>query len=287
MTAKEEIDLKSLAGKTALVTGGSRGAGRGIAVELGKAGATVYVTGRSVRGVTTNGFPGSVDDTVEEIVKHGGEAYACRCDHTRDGDTQAVIERIRQERGSLHILVNNVWGLHDLEVGLQPKPFWEYPLDMWDAMFQGGVRAQIATSHYAIPLMLESGSGLIVHTTFWDHDKYLGTFFYDLAKNAINRTVFGLAHDLKDTKLTAVAVSPGWMRTELVLQSFNTDEAHWREVEALRQTESTHYIGRAVAALAGDGEVSLKHGQALQVGKLALEYGFTDADGRVVPPFEV
>lgn len=277
--------MKSLAGKIALVTGGSRGAGKGIAVELGKAGATVYVSGRSLRGAATNGFPGSIDETVEEIVKEGGKAYACRCDHTRDEETQALIERIRQEQGRLDILVNNVWGLHDLEVGLQPKPAWEYPLAMWDAMFQRGLRAQIATNHYAIPLMLEADCGLIVHTTFWDQDKYLGTFFYDLAKNAINRSVFGLAHDLKNTKLTAVAVSPGWMRTELVLQNFNTDEDHWSEVEALKHTESPHYIGRAVSALAGDDEVRLKNGQVLLVGKLAQEYGFTDMDGRVIPPF--
>lgn len=279
------MNLKRLAGKIALVTGGSRGAGRGIAVELGKAGAVVYVSGRSLRGTTTHGFPGSIDETVEEIRSHGGEAYACRCDHTRDEDTQALIERIRQEQGRLHILVNNVWGLHDLEVNLQSGPFWEYPLNMWDAMFQNGVRPQIATNHYAIPLMLEADSGLIVHTTFQDQDKYLGTFYYDLAKNAINRSVLGLAHDLKSTEITVVAVSPGWMRTELVLRNFGTDEDHWKEVEALKHTESPYYVGRAVSALAGDDEVKLKNGLVLQVGDLAQEYGFTDIDGRFIPPF--
>ncbi len=196
-----------------------------------------------------------------------------------------MIERIRQEQGRLHILVNNVWGLHDLEVNLQSKPFWEYPLNMWDAMFQNGVRPQIATNHYAIPLMLEADSGLIVHTTFQDQDKYLGTFYYDLAKNTINRSVLGLAHDLKSTEITVVAVSPGWMRTELVLRNFGTDEDHWKEVEALKHTESPYYVGRAVSALAGDDEVKLKNGLVLQVGDLAQEYGFTDIDGRFIPPF--
>lgn len=279
--------MTRLDGKIALVTGGSRGAGRGIAIELGKAGAAVYVTGRSLRGATTNGFPGSVDGTVQEIIHHGGEAYACRCDHTCDEDTQALIERIRQEQGCLHILANNVWGLHDLETDLQPKPFWQYPLQLWNATFQNGIRSQIAVNHYAIPLMLEANSGLIVHTTFCDQDKYLGTFYYDLAKNAINRLVFGLAHDLKPTKITALAVSPGWMRTELVLRNFNTDEDRWQEVEALTRTESPYYVGRAVSALAGDEEVHLKNGQVLQVGNLAREYGFTDVDGRFISPFQI
>lgn len=279
--------MKSLAGKIALVTGGSRGAGRGIAVELGKAGAIVYVSGRSLRGETTKGFPGSIDDTVDEIRHHGGTAYACRCDHANDGDTEALIERIRQEQGRLDILANNVWGLHEVELDMQPRLFHEYPLRLWDGMFQNGVRAQIAVNHYAIPLMLESDSGLIVHTTFRDRDQYLGSFYYDLAKNAINRSVYGLAQDLAGTNLTAAAVSPGWMRTELVLMSFDTDEEHWQEVEALQSTESPYYVGRAVAALAGDEHVRQKNGQVLHAGDLALEYGFTDYDGRVIPPFRM
>ncbi|WJH36912.1 SDR family oxidoreductase [Paenibacillus sp. CC-CFT747] len=150
-----------------------------------------------------------------------------------------------------------------------------------------GVRAQLATNHFAIPLMLETGSGLIVHTTFRDRDKYLGSFYYDLAKNAINRMVFGLAQDLAGTGLAAVGVSPGWMRTELVLKAFHTDEEHWQEVGELQQTESPYYVGRAVAALAADPEVRNRSGQVLLTGDLAREYGFTDRDGRVIPPYRV
>ncbi|WP_246079644.1 SDR family NAD(P)-dependent oxidoreductase [Paenibacillus piri] len=278
---------RTLEGKVALVTGGSRGAGRGIAVELGKAGAKVYVSGRSLRGAATRDYPGSVDETAEEIFAAGGTAYACRCDHTNDEETKALIEKIRHEQGRLDILVNNVWGGHDLGVDVQPRPFWEYPLKMWETMFQGGVRAQLATNYYAIPLMLENDSGLIVHTTFWDEDKYLSSFYYDLAKNSLNRMAFGLAQDLRDTGITVVAVSPGWMRTELVLASFRTDEDHWREVEALNRTESPYYVGRAVCALANDGRIGHKNGQVMQVGELAKEYGFTDIDGRLIPPFRI
>jgi len=277
---------KTLEGKIALVTGGSRGAGRGIAVELGKAGATVYVTGRSVRGTRTLGYPGSVDETAEEIRAAGGIAYACRCDHTRDEETEELIGRIRREQGRLDILVNNAWGGHDAGIDPEPRPFWEYPLRLWDAMMQGGVRAQLATNRLAIPLMLERGAGLIVHTTFRDRDRYLSSFYYDLAKNAINRMVFGLGHDLRGTGVTVVGVSPGWMRTELVLSHFHTDEARWREVAALSRTESPYYVGRAVAALAGDERIREKNGRVLTAGELAKEYGFTDVDGRWIPPFE-
>lgn len=153
---------------------------------------------------------------------------------------------------------------------------------MWGAMFQGEIRAQLATNYYAIPLMLENDSVLILHTTFRDQDKYLSSFYYDLAKNPINRMAFGLARDLKNTRIAVVAAPPGWMRTELVLANFRTDEDHWREVEALNRAESPYYIGRAVSALARDGQVHHKTGQVLQVGELSREYGITDMDGRCV-----
>ncbi|CAG7619037.1 SDR family NAD(P)-dependent oxidoreductase [Paenibacillus allorhizosphaerae] len=275
--------MNGLQGKIALVTGGSRGAGRGIAIELARAGAVVYVTGRSVKGNSTHNYPGTIDDTAAEIRAYGGTAYACRCDHTKDEETAAVVERIRREQGQLHIVVNNVWGGHDLP--MEVKPFWELPLQHWDTMFHGGVRAQLVTNHYAIPLLRERQSGLIVHTTFRDQDKYTGTFYYDLAKNALCRMAFGLATELRKDGISVVALSPGWMRTELVLANYKTDEEHWKEVRALERSESPYYIGRAVCALAGDSQVMRKSGQVLQVGQLADEYGFTDIDGRTVPPF--
>jgi len=275
--------MNGLHGKIALVTGGSRGAGRGIAIELAKAGATVYITGRSVKGKSTHQYPGTIDDTVQDILSFGGTAYACRCDHTKDEETAAVIDRIRREQGRLDILVNNAWGGHDLP--MEVKPFWELSVQHWDTMFHGGVRAQLVTNHYAVPLMREQPSGLIVYTTFRDQDKYTGTFYYDLAKNALCRMAFGLAAELREHGITVVALSPGWMRTELVLAHHGTDEAHWKEVKALERSESPFYIGRAVCALAGDPQMLDRTGQVLQVGQLAKEYGFTDIDGRILPPF--
>ena len=277
--------MKPLAGKVALVTGASRGAGLGIAVELGKAGAVVYVTGRSTKGSTTNNWPGTIDDTVLQIEKTGGKGVAVRCDHTNDSETEALIHKIRIEQGKLDILVNNVWGGHDLWKDPKPQPFWEFSLKHWDTMFTAGVRAQLATNYFAIPLIREQKHGLIVHTTFWDNDKYAGTFYYDLAKNALTRMAYGLSIDLQTDHIPVLAVSPGWMRTELVLLHFQTDEQHWQEVEALKNTESPYYIGRAITALAADPNVMDKSGQVLKVGDLAKQYGFTDIDGRYIPPF--
>ncbi|MGR3762872.1 SDR family NAD(P)-dependent oxidoreductase [Rossellomorea sp. NS-SX7] len=277
--------MTSLSGKIALVTGASRGAGRGIAIELGKAGATVYVTGRSTRGNATNNWPGTVDDTVAEIEAAGGKAVAVRCDHTIDAETEAVIEQIRDEQGKLDILVNNVWGAHD--IGVEPGAFWELPLAIWDKMFTAGVRAQLATNHYAIPLLSENPEALIVHTTFWDEGKYSGQFYYDLAKNALVRMAYGLSEELREEGIAVLAVSPGFMRTELVLKHFGADEENWMEYEDLKQTETPHYIGRAITALAMDPDVMEKSGQVLKAGDLAKEYGFTDIDGRYIPPFTV
>lgn len=277
--------MKILDGKVALVTGGSRGAGRGIAVELGKAGATVYVTGRSIRGASTNNWPGTIDDTVSEIEASGGDAIAVQCDHTNDAETEAVISQIREEQGRLDILVNNVWGAHDL--GVDGKPFWELSLKNWDTMFTAGVRAQLATNYFAVPLLRENKQALIIHTTFWDRSMYTGQFYYDLAKNALVRMAYGLSIELKQDNIAVLAVSPGFMRTELVLEFHGANEKSWQEAEDLKQTETPYYVGRGIAALAGDPNVMEKNGQVFRAGDLAKEYGFTDIDGRYIPPFTI
>ncbi|AIQ48205.1 oxidoreductase [Paenibacillus sp. FSL R7-0273] len=277
--------MTKLQGKIALVTGGSRGAGRGIALELAKAGAFVYITGRSTGLKQAGQLRGTIDSVCNEIVENGGEAAAIHCDHTNDQETERVIRQIAEEKGRLDILVNNVWGGNQLPIGLEP--FWEQPPAHWSNMFESGVRAQLMTNYYAVPLMrsTKDSGGLIIHTTFWDRDKYTGNFYYDLAKNALIRMAYGLSVELAADGIAVIPLSPGWMRTELVLEEFGTDEEHWQEVEALKNTESTAYIGRAVVALAEDtGKLSLS-GIPQQVGVLAEKYGFTDSDGRRVPAF--
>ena len=292
---------RPLAGRLAVVTGGSRGAGRGIAQELGAAGATVIVTGRSSRaagprsayeqilklsGLT--GLPGTIEDTADEVTRLGGRGVPIRCDHTNDADVAAVVAQVDRDHGRLDLLVNNAWGGHESFDGIFDAPFWEHPLAHWDAMFDRGVRNHVLASRAAAPLLVRQGSGLIVTTTFWDRDRYLrGNMFYDLAKAAMNRLAFALAEELRPHGVASVALSPGWMRTEFVLAGHTTDEAHREERAALARTESPRYLGRAVAALAADGGVLRKTGRVLLVAELAREYGFTDVDGRQPGPFTI
>lgn len=279
------------------MTGASRGGGRGVAVELGAAGATVYVTGRSTRagGPDTyarllveaglDALPGTIEDTAEEVTRAGGRGIAVRCDHTQEGEAQALLAQVEREQGRLDLLVNNAWGGHE---ALVPsgfgRPFWEQPLDQWDAMFDRGVRNHLLAARAAAPLLVAQGRGLIVATTFWDQGRYVaGNLFYDLAKAAINRLAFGVAEELRPHGVASLALSPGFMRTELVLGA--RDEARWQEHPSLARTESPRYLGRAVVALAADPQVLARTGQVLYVGELAREYGFTDVDGRQPPPF--
>ena len=284
----------------AVVTGASRGAGRGIAMELGAAGATVYVTGRSTRAQPADTYgqllalsdmtavPGSIDDTADEVTRLGGRGIAVRCDHTREDDVKALFAQVELEAGRIDLLVNNAWGGHETFNGVFDAPFWEHPLANWDSMFDRGVRNHLVASRSAAPLMVRAKRGLIVTTTFWDRGHYMkGNLFYDLAKASMTRLAFGMAEDLKPHGVASVAVSPGWMRTEFVLAGHKTDEAHWQERPALAGTESPRYLGRAVAALAGDPQVMKKTGEVLRVADLAKAYGFTDIDGRQVKAFEM
>lgn len=276
--------MKRLHETIAVVTGASRGAGRGIALTLGDEGATVYVTGRSVRGgVTTQQRPETIDATAEAVSARGGLGIPARCDHTDDADIEALFKRVEQEQGRIDLLVNNAWGGYEIMVGFDK--FWEIPMEHWRLMFRAGVRSHMATARLALPLMLPHGRGLIVNTTSPVGARYHGNVFYDVAKTAVNRMAFAMAHDLREHGIAVIALAPGWMRTEKVLDHFKTDEANWHTVADLEKTHSVEYTGRAVAALAADAEVMQRSGQILEVADVARAYGFTDTDGRQVPPF--
>lgn len=275
----------------ALVTGASRGAGRGIALELGAAGATVYVTGRSVGGgPTTDNVPGTIDESAEEVTKRGGRGIAVRCDHTVDSDVEALFARIRDGHGRLDLLVNNVWGGYENSDcrPLPLVPFWEQSLHQWDAMFTAGVRAHLAASRLAVPLMLPQRRGLIVSTTAnLEALPYLRNLFYDLAKNAVARLAWAMAQELREHGIAALAVAPGFMRTERVVEAFRRAGAPDAINGPGGPNETTAYVGRAIVALASDVRVIEKSGQLVDVGTLAREYGFTDIDGTQPLPFRV
>lgn len=271
-----------LSGNVAVVTGASRGAGRGIALVLGQAGATVYVTSRSIRGDTTENLPGSIEETAEAVTALGGLGIAVRCDHTVDAEVEALFRRVRDEQGRLDLLVNNAWGGYEhYELERFVAPFWEQPLRHWRGMFEAGVRAHLVASRLAVPLMLAQQRGLIINTVAWDRNLYLANLFYDVAKAAIIRMAFGMAVELRGYNVAAVALAPGFMRTERVMA------AHALHPFDLGRTESVEYVGRAVVSLAADAEVMQKSGKILAVGDLAGDYGFTDIDGTQPPAFRI
>ncbi|WP_440989137.1 SDR family NAD(P)-dependent oxidoreductase [Haloarchaeobius baliensis] len=273
--------MTDLSGTVALVTGASRGVGRGIAIELGTAGATVYVTGRSVAD-GTEGLPGTVTETAELVTERGGEGVAVRCDHTVDADVEALFDRIERRQGRLDLLVNNVWGGYEAYDETFDAPFWEQPLDRWDAMFDAGVRAHFSASRLAVPLLLASDTGLIVATSSGDGEKYRGSVPYDVSKTAVERLGKATAHELREHGVASVVVQPGFTRTERVVATF---EAAGEPVP--EETHSPAYVGRAVVALAGDPAVMERSGDVHAVGDLAREYDFTDSDGSQPPAFEL
>ena len=252
--------MTRLHGRVALVTGASRGCGKGIAA--------VYVTGRSVRGEpTTLGRPGTIDETADEVTARGGRGIAVRCDHTVDAQVRDVFARIRDEQGRLDLLVNNAWSGY--EIGPDPAlDFWQIEWRHWDLMFSGGLRAAAYASCLAAPRMIEAGNGLIVNIT-WVLDRPHGHAFYEVAKSGTNNLTEQMADDLRPHEVACVAVYPGFMRLERMDLS----------PEQAAVTESAEFAGRAVAALAADDDVLAKSGSVLTTPALAREYGFTDVDG--------
>jgi NAD(P)-dependent dehydrogenase (short-subunit alcohol dehydrogenase family) len=270
---------KPLKAKVALVAGATRGAGRGIAVELGAAGATVYCTGRSVRGQTT-GRPETIDDTAELVTKAGGKGIAVRVDHTKPLEVETLIGRINKEQhGHLDIVVNDIWGGDELaQWGV---PFWAHDLDNGLKMLDRAINTHIITSHYAAPLLVKRKQGIIFEITDGKTYDYRGTFFYDLVKVTVMRMAKTMAIELEPHNVAAIAVTPGFLRSEAMLGDLT--EENWRERvkedKFFAFSETPHYIGRAIVALAADPKVMTKTGQTLATWDLAEEYGFSDIDG--------
>ncbi|RWO83525.1 SDR family oxidoreductase [Mesorhizobium sp.] len=276
----------TLQGKVALVAGGTRGAGRGIAIELGAAGATVYVTGRSTRAQQSEyARPETIEETAELVSANGGKGIAVQVDHLVADDVRKLVERIRTEQGRLDILVNDIWGGEKLFEW--DKPVWDHNLDNGLRMLRLGIDTHLITAHHALPLLIERPGGLLVEvtdgTTEYNADHYRLSPFYDLAKVAVTRMAWAHAQDLAKHDATSVSLTPGWLRSEMMLEAFGVSEGNWRdattEVPHFVISETPRFVGRAVAALAADPDRLRWNGQSLSSGGLAQVYGFTDLDG--------
>jgi NAD(P)-dependent dehydrogenase (short-subunit alcohol dehydrogenase family) len=274
----------TLTGKVALVAGGTRGAGRGIAAELGAAGATVYVTGRTTRGQKSEyGRPETIEETAELVSALGGHGVAVRVDHLVPEEVRELVARIRAEQGRLDILVNDIWGGEYLKEW--NKPVWEHDLTKGLRLLHLAIDTHLITAHYALPLMLERPGGLVVEVTDgtaeYNAEHYRINPFYDLAKVAVNRMAWAHAKDLEPRGATAVAITPGWLRSEIMLEEFGVTEENWRDAKVPHFviSETPRFVGRAVAALAADPDRARWNGQSLSSGQLAKVYGFTDLDG--------
>ncbi|NUW29897.1 SDR family oxidoreductase [Nonomuraea sp. SMC257] len=277
---------QTLQGRVALVAGATRGAGRGIAVELGAAGATVYVTGRTTRDQRSEyDRPETIEETAELVDRAGGRGVAVQVDHLDHDAVRALVERIDREQGRLDVLVNDVWGGEKL--AQWETPLWEHDLDGGLRLLRLAVETHIVTSHHALPLLTRNPGGLVVEMTDGTKDyndrNYRVSFFYDLAKTAVIRLAYSQAHELKPHGCAAVALTPGWLRSEMMLDNFGVTEDDWRDATAAQPhfaiSESPRFTGRAVAALAADPEVARWSGRSVSSGELAREYGFTDVDG--------
>src|SRR3954454_22339234 len=279
---------RPLTGQVALVAGATRGAGRGIARALGEAGAIVYCSGRSTRRhPATEGRPETIDETAEMIARDGGNAIAVRTDHRQVKQVRKLIDRIRKEQGRLDILVNDIWGGDAwLDWWWKEMKFWKIPVERGFKVMQTAFATHVITAHEAIPLMLETkGMRLIAGITDGDAYYYRGQFYYDFVKTNVIRMAFALAYELRKQKIAAVAVTPGFLRSESMLDIMGVTEENWRDAAKKRpewiESETPMMGGRGVAAWAADRKVMEKSGRVFNSAELAREYGFTDVDGRV------
>ena len=279
-----------LEGKVALVAGATRGAGRGIAIELGAAGATVYCTGRSTHAQPSEiNRPETIEETAELVTKagekSGGKGLAVQVDHLDPEQVQALVARIEREQGRLDVLVNDIWGgdwLAEWNV-----PVWEHSLEAGLHMLRLAIDTHIITSHFALPLLIKKPGGLVVEVTDgtaeYNNTNYRLSLFYDQAKTSVIRIAWALAKELRPHQCTAVALSPGWLRSEQMLDNYGVKEENWRDAVEKQPhfniTETPRYVGRAVASLAADPDLARWNGQSLSSGELAKVYGFTDLDG--------
>jgi NAD(P)-dependent dehydrogenase (short-subunit alcohol dehydrogenase family) len=275
-----------LAGRVALVAGATRGGGRGIAVALGEAGATVYATGRSTRERRSEvDRPETIEETAELVTAAGGRGIAVAVDHLERAEVAALVARIDAEQGRLDVLVNDIWGAEHLFEW--NRPVWEHDLDHGLRLLRLAIDTHLITSHHALPLLIRRPGGLVVEVTdgtaAYNAERYRVNLFYDLAKTAATRMAWGLAQELREHDATAVALTPGWMRSEQMLEHHGVAEENWREATERTPhfciSESPRYVGRAVAALAADPDRQRWNGQSLSSGQLAQVYGFTDVDG--------
>jgi NAD(P)-dependent dehydrogenase (short-subunit alcohol dehydrogenase family) len=275
-----------LEGKVALVAGGTRGAGRGIATELGAAGATVYVTGRSTRGKRSEyDRPETIEETAALVDEAGGRGIPVRVDHLKPDEVRDLVGRIEVEQGRLDVLVNDVWGGERLiEWNV---PVWEHSLEGGFRMLRLAIDTHITTSHFALPLLIKNEGGLVVEmtdgTAEYNAENYRNSLFYDLAKTSVIRLAWAQAQELAPHGCAAVALTPGWLRSEMMLDIYGVGESNWLEATAsvphFAISETPRYVGRAVAHLAADPSVARWNGKSLSSGGLAKEYGFTDLDG--------